>query len=556
MFSIDESTGWVSVASQLTYGSFLFNITAMDHGTPRLSDTVTVKIIVEVSAGPPRFSYVGFPGGFHASVHENKERGTSVLKATAVSKDIVSYALYETNVTDFRVDTITGEITTTKPLDYENIKYYEFTVSATDRSERISLAHVRIDVLNTNDNKPQILNKDRNNQISCRIDQDSPPGSLVNRIHAQDLDNDHLSFSLTQNTKSVLFKIDSVGNILTVRSLKGIKNKIYLAVTVRDNGSPMLEDTVTVDVVVVNYGNRLVSLFAEVSEDTNVGKDISVSPQIAPRYKSTQYVLIYPPGSPFDIHGTSGTLSLKKRLDYEKCHNYSLTVRLQESVNNNNYFDVDIRIDVKDENDNRPQFVPPGDLHVPGFTAPGHSYPLGNLRPLEVVPPGNLNSCESPVGYKIHPNAKRGSVVYHFQAIDRDSGLNGEIRYVMEECRHCMDLFSLDLNTGVLRTTGVSLTKPQYKITIAVYDRGIPSQSTRGCILVLAGNPWKPQFTKEEYHFELDESADIGQRVGMVEAQGYGVAVSYELHSKSKIDLCVTLERLHHILLGILLHVS
>jgi hypothetical protein len=330
--------------------------------------------------------------------------------------------------------------------------------------------------------------------------------SLLIKIQAQDLDNDRLSFTLTQNSKSKLFSIDAAGNINILGSLQGIKDNIYLAVTVRDNGSPVLEDTATVNVVIVKYGDSLNSMLAEVSEDAIVGKTIPVSPKITPRYKSTQYTLIYPLQSPFTLHSTLGNLSLKTRLDYEEQQNYSLTVRLQETGNKNKYFDVDIRIEVKDENDNQPEFVPPGDF----------------------------SNCTNPVGRKIHENAQRGSLVYQLKARDKDSGLNGEVYYSMGKCQvDCDYLFSLDLNTGELKTTGVSLTRSQYKVNILVYDKGDPAQSTRDCIIVKAG-PWKPQFTKQEYNFEVDESADISDVVGVVKAQGFGVAVTYELRSSSK----------------------
>lgn len=506
MFTIDESTGWLRVASELTHGSFIFNVTAKDHGKPRLSDTVSVMVTVDVSAGPPRFSYVGYPRGFHASVNESHRSGSKVLKLTAISNDIVRYDVYRSNVTDFTIDPISGVITTTRPLDYENIKFYEFTVSATDRRERISLAHVNISVLNVNDNKPRILNKNKNNEISCRVRQDVSIGSSVINIYAQDLDNDRLYFSLTQNSKPVLFSIDTTGCIKTVGSLQDKKDNIYLAVTVRDNGRPALEDTVTVNVVIVNYGDAVISTLAQVSEDTEIRKTIHVSPPISPRYTSTLYSLIYPPESPFTIHSTLGDLSLKSRLDYEERQNYSLTVRLRDNLNKNDYFDVKITIEVKDENDNSPVFITPGDI----------------------------NSCENPVGLKIHEDAKSASLVYHFKATDKDSGLNGELYYEMEKCQDCTSLFSLNRHTGELeKTTSASLRKPQYQVNVLVKDKGIPSKSARTCIIVQVGY-WKSKFTKQEYHFELDESARVGQRIGIVQAHGFGVPVTYELRKPSK----------------------
>ena len=483
----------------------MFNVTAKDHGIIRLSDTVSLRITVEAGDGPPRFLYVGSSQEYHANVMENKASGYKVVKVKAVSKDIVSYGLYQSNTTDFIIDTITGDITTTKPLDYENIKYYELTISATDRNERISLAHVGISVVNINDNKPEILNKDENNEISCRIRRDMPIGSLLTKIEAQDLDNDQLKFSLAQNLKPALFSTDTTGSINTVGSLEDIKDSVYLAVTVMDRGSPVLKDTVTVKVVVVNYGDNVISSSAKVSEDAAVHSSILVSPKISPRYESTQYYLIYPPESPFSI--IQGSLSLKSKLDYEKQQYYDLTVRLQQTGNKNNYFDVDIRIEVKDQNDNSPEFITQE----------------------------NLNSSKN---LKIHRNAETDSLVYQFIAKDKDGGFNGEIYYLMTRCQDCTDLFKVDRKTGELKTTGVTLVKPEYKITVVAYDKGIPAKSTQTSIIVKA-DEWKPEFTKEEYHFYVDESANIGQLIGVVQAQGFGVSVTYELRSPSKTTFIV-----------------
>lgn len=508
MFTIDESTGWISVASVLAHGSLAFNVTATDHGTPRLSDMVPVTITVEISSGPPRFIHAGFPNGFHSSVRENEANGTKVMRLTAVSKDLVTYNMYQTNITEFIIDPISGEIFTTKPLDYEDIKYYEFTVSATDRSQRMSVAHVRVSVVNINDDKPRILNKNNNNEISCRISRHAAVGSLLMKIDARDVDYIPLKYSLTQNLKPVLFDIDAAGSIRTVGSLRNIKDRVYLAVTVRDSGKPELEDTVTINVVVVNYGTNLVSMSAEISEDTDIGTVIPVSGKIPPRYKNPHYTVIYPLQSPFIIHSTQGELSLRTKLDYEVQRTYSLTVRLQESGNKNDYFDVDIKIDVKDVNDNHPEFVSAADL----------------------------NGCKNRPEIKIHENAQRGTLVYKFKARDKDSGRNGEVLYRIEKsCQDCTDLFFLDQNSGELKTVGVELQKPRYEVNVEAYDKGTPAKSSRACIIVRA-DQWRPEFTKDEYRFIVDESAVIDQRVGIVEAQGFGVTVTYELQSKSCIQ--------------------
>lgn len=512
VFTLDSVKGTFAVFGQLQPGKFVFNVTVVDHGKPSLNDTVPLCVIVEMSEGPPRFSFVGFLQEYNATILENEDRGTKVLRVNAISKDLITYNLFESNTTDFDVHPISGDITTTKRLDYENIKYYNFTVSATDHSGRMSVAHIKVIVKNVNDNRPKILNKIQN-EIFCRISRYAEIGTTLLHIKVNDEDNDDFRFILLQtpSLSSQLFTISVLGYITTTGSLKDIKDNIYLKVTVMDNGRPSLNDSVTITVVVVNYGDSSVTMKADISEDTPVHTKIPLSLHMDKSYNPTSYTIIYPPRSPFTIDIFKGHITLARKVDYEKQQNYSLTVRSKGSTYEKDY---DITINIKDANDNYPIFKTPTK--------------------------DNDYDCDKRPTVKVHKDAKFGSVVYKFIASDVDSGLNGKIYYLIdtcEDCEHathdCRYLFNLRRDTGVLTTIGISLSESKYKVCVKVHDNGPPEKSTRTCI-VISAESLKPEFTKDEYHFNVDESENIGYKIGEVKANGYGLSVTYELRRPSK----------------------
>lgn len=179
--------------------SLELTLTAKDHGTPSMSSTVTIQLIVaDRNDNSPRFE----KRSYKFSVLENLTPGTFVGQVTAQDKDQgengnVVYN-FKTPITDFIIDRTTGSISTGKKLDREETDEYELLVEATDhgRPRRSSEVVVKIHLEDVNDNAPMLI-EPRDGNLYVR--KNSVSGSLIGRILVKDKDlqNGKLTFQVT-----------------------------------------------------------------------------------------------------------------------------------------------------------------------------------------------------------------------------------------------------------------------------------------------------------------------------------------------------------------------
>ena len=493
MFTIDETTGWIHVASGLSLGTFSFQVSATDKGRPeKKCSPAQVSITVEACEGPPRFLHAF--RGLHALVRENQMPGSDVLTVKTTSRDLVTYTIADdASIRDFEMDPISGRIFIAHRLDYEQKRSYNLTVSAADRNDRVSRAHVTVSIENVNEHKPRIAKN--GTKILCRVESSASIGTRVTRIRASDDDKgDTLRFSLSSSEGSKFFKIASDGTI-TTRARLSVGPDLYFGVIVKDSGKPPRSDSIPVHVVLLNYDTTQKVIRAVVSESTKPNTILPLSQSIAKRYEPPRFSIVYPEVSPFSVDPRTGTLVLKNKLDYEIQRDYSLTVRTEGKGDQGGYLDVNIEVGVGDENDNNPEFQVSG------------SFKKRSLF--------------------IHKNARPKTLVYRFKATDKDSGRNGNVAFRMG-AKH-RELFNVERKTGKLTTNGKALTGKYYNVTVEAYDEGTPSLSARTFVIV---NVSEPKFTMEEYQFEIDEDATVGDHVGTVEARGFGLFLSYKLTEK------------------------
>ena len=112
--------------SQLTrYGSLsnksvlVVNVTATDHGNPRLSDVLTLKInIIDVNEENPRFNSTLY----RADLAENSPVGSFVMKMEAVKNSISSrltYSFTANQEESFSIDQLTVRSSMQKSFSYQ-----------------------------------------------------------------------------------------------------------------------------------------------------------------------------------------------------------------------------------------------------------------------------------------------------------------------------------------------------------------------------------------------------------------------------------------------------
>ncbi|WP_346187454.1 cadherin domain-containing protein [Rubritalea halochordaticola] len=142
-FSINSSTGEITVAGALSGGSqYVLSVAVNDGSGLSSSATVTVNIN-EVNSAPSL-------SDDSASIAENSTAGASVITLSATDPDagdVLSYAITAGNTNGaFAINSSTGEITVAGSLNYEVLNSYTLTVEVTDAGSLSDSANITVNV--------------------------------------------------------------------------------------------------------------------------------------------------------------------------------------------------------------------------------------------------------------------------------------------------------------------------------------------------------------------------------------------------------------------------
>ena len=152
-------------------------------------------------------------------------------------------------------------------------------------------------------------------------------------------------------------------------------------------------------------------------------------------------------GGLFNINPNSGVISTSVVFDYEEYSFFNLTVRATNMVGA--FSETTVMVHLIDENDNQPVFT-------------------------QAAYTGNISEA-SLAGSVVLDNKNAPLVV---KATDADTNLNSLLVYEIVE-RASRDLFSIDANTGAIRTRSNldHEVAAQYEFRVQVTDMGTPRQS-------------------------------------------------------------------------------
>ncbi|XP_054840746.1 protocadherin gamma-B1-like [Eublepharis macularius] len=242
-------------------------ITATDKGSPPLSTRTTISLQVsDINDNPPAFE----DSSYNLFVPENNPSGASIYIVRASDPDEdrnsrITYSILSSNIEDLplssyvSINSETGTIYAQRSFDYEQFREFRVQVKAQDGGAPPLSSNVTVwvFVLDRNDNSPRILHPSKGADGSASfemIPNAAESGYLVTKVVAVDADSGHnawLSFHLLQATEPALFNIGlHTGEIRTSRVLlekDAVKHK--LVVLIKDNGTPSLSATVTLNLV-------------------------------------------------------------------------------------------------------------------------------------------------------------------------------------------------------------------------------------------------------------------------------------------------------------------
>lgn len=267
--------------------SYIIVIKAEDAGVPfKLHSNTTVTLNIKYKNEYPPFYAV--PSATKI-IPEDVAIGTFIHQATATDADCgsdgkVTYSITGGNTGSvFAIDATSGNITTVKTLDREDLGSYKLSIQAKDEAasgSKTAVLSVLVSLSDVNDNKPTFSKA----SFTETVNEDAATSAQVADVKATDLDsgaNGQLTYSIKSGNDDGYFVIEQgiikVAKSLDLETQSHSANLSYrLEVFVEDKGTPSLNNTVFVDITVssVNEFSPTVesSATVEVSEDDPVGK--------------------------------------------------------------------------------------------------------------------------------------------------------------------------------------------------------------------------------------------------------------------------------------------
>ncbi|XP_049729819.1 protocadherin beta-10-like [Elephas maximus indicus] len=450
-------------------------LTALDGGSPPRSGTTTIRIVVvDVNDNAPQFA----EAQYETQVREDTPMGSLIVKVSAGDVDSgvyaeVSYSFFDASEdirTTFQINPFSGEIVLKALLDYELIKSYKINIQAIDGGGLSARCTVSVEVLDTNDNPPELIMS----SLSNYIEENSPETVLaVFRIRDRDSGENGKMVCHIQEDLPFLLKpsVENFYVLMTEGALDREGRAEYnITISVTDLGTPRLKTEHNIRVLVSDVNDNMPT-FSQTSYTLFVPENnspalhmgsVSATDRDSGSNAQVTYSLL-PPQDPHlplaslvSINADNGHLFALRSLDYEALRTFEFRVSAIDSGSPALSSEALVRVEVVDENDNSPFVL----------------YPLqnGSAPCTELVPRA----------------AEAGYLVTKVVAVDNDSGQNAWLSYQLLKATE-PGLFSVWAHNGEVRTARLLSERDaaKHRLVVLVKDNGEPPMSTTVTLHVL-----------------------------------------------------------------------
>ncbi|XP_044517763.1 protocadherin beta-7-like [Gracilinanus agilis] len=443
-------------------------LTALDGGSPPRSGTALIRVLVmDVNDNSPVFTQPRY----EVQIPENSPIGFLVVTVSARDLDTgnngeITYTLFHSSENirrTFQINSTTGELHLGAHLDYEIIQDYTVRIQATDGGGLSEKCIVFIQVIDLNDNPPELIMSSLTSPIP-----ENSPDTVVAVFKIRDPDSgdngkmlcfiqDHVPFALKPSMKNFY-------TLLTEGALDRENRSEYnITITVTDLGSPRLKIEYNITVMVSDINDNP-PVFIQTAYTLYLRENNSPALQIGSvsardRDSGTNAKVTYSLLSPetgnlplfsyISINSDNGHLYALRSLDHETIQAFQFTVKATDGGSPPLSSQVLVRIMVLDENDNSPFVL----------------YPLQN----------GTASCNDLVPRAADP----GFLVTKVVAVDGDSGQNSWLSYQLLKATD-PGLFTVWAHNGEVRTV-----RPiKQRLLVLVKDNGQPPLSTEATLNV------------------------------------------------------------------------
>ncbi|OXB67230.1 hypothetical protein ASZ78_015871 [Callipepla squamata] len=426
-FAINNSTGWIVVASELDREAvdfYSFGVEAQDQGSPPMASSASVSVtVLDVNDNSPEFTQ----REYSARLNEDAAVGTSVLTVSAVDRDansVITYQISSGNTRNrFSITSQSGGglLSLALPLDYKLERHYLLTVAASDGT-RQDTAQVVVNVTDANTHRPVF----QSSHYTVNINEDRPVGTTVVVISATDEDtgeNARITYLMEDSIPQFRIAPDT-GAVTTQMELDYEDQVSYtLAITARDNGIPQKSDTTYLEILVSDVNDNApqflrdsyqgsvyedVPAFTSVLQVSATDRDSGLNGRVFYTFQGGD-----DGDGDFIIESTSGIVRTLRRLDRENVPLYALRAYAVDKGVPARRTAVEIQVTVLDVNDNPPVFE------------------------------------RDEFDIFVEENSPIGLVVARITATDPDEGPNAQIMYQIVE-GNIPEVFQLDIFSGEL----------------------------------------------------------------------------------------------------------
>ncbi|XP_069390596.1 protocadherin Fat 4 isoform X2 [Paralichthys olivaceus] len=483
--------------------SYNLTVTASDSAEPeslQLTSTAHVLVVVlDVNDNAPLFV-----SGKSVLIPEDAALHSVVMTVHAEDGDAgsngeVLYYLNSTSSGMFSINTTSGEISLEETLDREQEDTLTITITAADRGSpsMATTMNLTVHVDDANDNDPEFSQS----SYSLTVREDIPRGTSLFQVQAHDEDigpNGQVRYTLTQASP---FVVDAVRGTVTVMDKldRERDSNYYLIITAVDQGNIPRSATAALSVTVLDI-NDFVPWFSPETLVLHVGENEDDPAQLQHELSAldedlgvnSQLTYFLQSGNSDGLFSLTlnGTFQILHSLDRERESMYIITTVAVDSGLPPLTGTLTVHIIVDDVNDNHPEFT------------------------------------EEVYNTIVYEDSPPGTVFAMIMASDIDEGVNGEIRYFMDN----PDVpFAIEETSGELLTTDVldRETVAIYRLTVISSDKH-PTQPLSSSVLVtvLVGdiNDHWPKFVNSPY------VAHVPTEMAPVKATDEDTEMNAELH--------------------------
>lgn len=508
-FSIDAITGNVTVAGHLDreqQDEYVLKVAAVD-GAWRAETPLTITI-QDQNDNAPEFEHSYYSFNFP----ELQRAIAFVGQVIATDRDkqgpnsVISYSLQQPSDL-YTIDPATGELFSKRSINYKHTQMesspenmYEMTILAIDNGKppMYSECLVNINVVDANNNPPRFTHR----HYLSPVPQDAMVGQRIVQVVAIDeLDfgvNAEIDYMIVGGNGTSNFMINKLdGWVLVSKPLSKngqLGGSAYkLIIRAVDRGIPAQQDEVTVTIIVTGE-NRFSPVFTALSYQVIVPENEPIGSTIlmvsasdmddGPNGMIRYAISSGNERKEFAVNEVSGAVSILESLDYDVVQEYHLNITAADLGFKSRSTVAMLTVTLTDINDNPPRFN----------QTEYHAY--------------------------LPENSAIESFVFKCHATDKDSPKNAVIQYSIAGGSG-RDLFSIVQSTGVItaKTSFDYEEETMYNLDIlAANPDSSMSGLTKVIVHITGVNEFYPRFVQPAFHFDVSESAEIGTKVGVVQA--------------------------------------